>query len=589
MPHINLSSIFIAFRILVYFVSLASYSFSYKSKWILQIAKNSRQTSPQMNCFPTSADIKSVSGSSLDGYGTSRTFLRQLGTFEKLLSRRNSNSKTNAVSLSHGCVVILDESLPDSTLKSALWECIKHHQFLRVSISDSIEWHSIPLKDIDLNNVVTTVSSLSNDFDNQWRKLLENSLNGPHFPVHGPLWRVTNLVCDSSDDINRDNRRSAWIFTFNHAIDDQQSINIMVKDILSHANMISDVSNTVKNHAILPPSMEEAVCPEFFPNLKTLLWAFYQLHNSLQGPTVLPQWLTSKISQNKDIAFNKMIAEPANRRTIIETLSLNGTALNTIRNLCKQRGLTITHFLSAAVLTISSVLIQLPEEAQEEGRDTNMSSFQQLDLRLLVAIGLRNFASPNYNPRHAHAGNAEDIGNDWTNGSVACASGAVDFIVDVPKVDSLKDGVNVSEEFWALAMQCKDKLDFAVKTMDFVPESVRLFSLGWKMGLDILKAVSMEARNVNTLGRAYTCSVSNVGLVSYKSIPAVPVRGDSTVSSIRGIYYGTSQSETGVLCQLSTITVDDAFCCCLQFPHPIVTPKQATFIKEQLSALLQSF
>ena len=46
----------------------------------------------------------------------------------------------------------------------------------------------------------------------------------------------------------------------------------------------------------------------------------------------------------------------------------------------------------------------------------------------------------------------------------------------------------------------------------------RLFGLGMQYA-DILSIVEAEAKNPSTLGRGYTCGVSNVGVVKLPSLP----------------------------------------------------------------------
>ena len=68
---------------------------------------------------------------------------------------------------------------------------------------------------------------------------------------------------------------------------------------------------------------------------------------------------------------------------------------------------------------------------------------------------------------------------DGTGGAVACAAGAVDYVIKVPEAASREEGQEDEEQVWQLAQRCgqqsTDYLDFS-----WVPESVRLFGFGMR-------------------------------------------------------------------------------------------------------------
>jgi hypothetical protein len=230
-------------------------------------------------------------------------------------------------------------------------------------------------------------------------------------------------------------------------------------------------------------------------------------------------------------------------------------------------------------------------------------------LRFLLSVGLRPFGADKA---------------DFTSGTVACASGAVDFVL--PVAASLADRASACVnngpdngpdkgpdkgldnefdkgldkgagwgDFWDLAKACKDQAEEIIVKNDFVPESVRLFGFGMQYA-DILTIVEAEARNPDTLGRGYTCGVSNVGLAKLPTPPALSssgrgfLGGKQSTAAVRLVaaYYGTSHARNGVYCLLSTITVDNAFCGCLQFTNPLTTTDEAAAFKKGLLAMLRS-
>lgn len=107
----------------------------------------------------------------------------------------------------------------------------------------------------------------------------------------------------------------------------------------------------------------------------------------------------------------------------------------------RERGVTLSGALSAACLMACS------DVAQTEGsRSANRYKF-------LMAVDLRRFG---VGP-HANS-------DDWTGGTVACAGGAIDYVVKVPAGSGKrlvgKSGETAAkiarEEFWDFARRCKD-------------------------------------------------------------------------------------------------------------------------------------
>ena len=104
--------------------------------------------------------------------------------------------------------------------------------------------------------------------------------------------------------------------------------------------------------------------------------------------------------------------------------------------------------------------------------------------------------------------------------------------------------------------------------------------------VDILKVVEMAAANTDNFGREYSCGVSNVGVVELVSNPGAKSEGDVTSLFPTGVYYCTSHARNGVLCQLSSQTVNGELCGCLQFPLPIVNKSKAGDLLQLLKLIL---
>lgn len=139
------------------------------------------------------------------------------------------------------------------------------------------------------------------------------------------------------------------------------------------------------------------------------------------------------------------------------------------------------------------------------------------------------------------------------------------------------------------------------------------------LGSNLLKAVENDAASSVTLGRSYSCGVSNVGVVKFESCimsdreshissgstidVAVTVATDATATtsgtiesvssgsqaetlSVSGAYYGTSHSRNGVCSLLSSMTINSRLCACLQFTKPITTEEEADRYRDALIAII---
>lgn len=467
------------------------------------------------------------------------TFIRSLGSYEKLLGRTSQFDQS--LIISHGCCVCFNGYIEKTVLKEALLCCIKKHPMLRATIIDD-QWHycSKSINEI-LNTVFRSKCVVADVFDENWQFYLEETFNKLTFEPFGPLWSVIQLIAS-------DYSKSALVFSFNHALDDQQSLNIILKDILDYINEPGSEPYELK----FPPSIETAVGFNALPSPNTILWSLYQLSNSIQSPVVVPFNILHQMKT--DMIFRNYVMNPVKRATISTKLSLSPIITKRIITKCKEKNCTVTQFLSAVMLYLTSSLVN-------QGSDGDVST----KLRFLLSVGLRKFKALEFKSENPL---------DWTNGTVSSASGAIDFVIDVPST-RLAD----NQQLWELVQACKEKSNYAINEKNFVPESVKLFDFGMKT-VDIFQAVEIEANNPSTLGRGYSCSVSNVGNVEFHE--------SSSKLLVTGIYFGTSQSQSGVLAQLSCMTVNGTFCGCLQFPYPIITRDLAKTLTSNLETFLSN-
>jgi len=493
-----------------------------------------------------------------------QNIIRPLGGYERLLSRVTPNK--TSLSLSHGACYELRGCVSDEMLLMAILYCMRKHPILHAYIlkskdDDKLQYFAYCKGNDDelCRQVLQTIEVSSyDDLKETWKKHLNNAVNAPSFPEDGPQWRLTNIVYNNPDKYIRE---SAWVFCFNHGIDDQGSVNIIVEDIIDFCNKNGNI-NSIETKRF-PPSIEEAIATGL-PNLATLGWTLIQLFNSLNFPQMLP----FRLDQIKRTNINEYetYGNPEKRSTFLKFICMSPEETNALQQVCKDRGVKVTYVLSAAMLLVTSAFIQ-----ESVGSD----ALQDLRLRFLLSVGLRPYASSYYKTLN----NVKS--NDFTNGTVACAAGAIDYIINVPSkstsnIQSWTGSENDIDDIFEMA---KKSNDLASLILEFVPESVRLFGLGMQY-IDILRVVEMEAKNVNTMGRGFSCGVSNMGIVN--------LNANNGNLSVKGGYYGTSHTRNGVLCQLSCMTINNNFHGCLQFTNPLTSNNEADIFTKRFERVIKS-
>lgn len=337
-------------------------------------------------------------------------FIRPLGGYERLLSRLTPG--TSSVSLSHVCVAILDYAAPHDDILLAVSECMQKHPMLTAYIAkdnDSViegekekqYWikSSVPVDDLAKDVVRTIKAANKYEFSMLWQRALEYGLNEAAFPSKGPLWKLVNIRLE-------DGTQSAWIFVVNHGIDDQTSVNIVIKDMIysleklnaerNGKGVFSSLSTTPSTMSGLPtspststttsspstttttttasstspfplfpissipfpPSIETAVSPGL-PGLRTVVWALFQLANMLSFPAMVPTRVKN-LALNDPSTYN-LCANPSNRRTFCECFSLSRNDTQRLVKSCAKEKVTVTHALAAAMMVITAVNIQEEE------------------------------------------------------------------------------------------------------------------------------------------------------------------------------------------------------------------------------------
>lgn len=501
---------------------------------------------------------------------------REVGSAEQLmLSRMPAGHMVST----HTFAAILRGSVQPKLLLDALkWSILRHPMLRAVADPPSRErsdetgpfvhagkdgrwtWRPSPLAVEDIADRAMQVVEVTGDFAATVNLQVEQLLDRSTFDFEaGPLWRVLLMKGASATGA-----QSALVFCFVHALDDQRSGNILLHDLLSHMAAAEQAIELPPPEPLpLPKSIEEVFLQDEVDIIRLAQYGLFQTSNGGQSSVILPSAFRSQerslrkhwaLAPKQPTASQRPLVVPTlpatgnrkllmpvsvdeesvfsveKRRNLVSLRKLPAEVLNQLRQRCRENNVTVSMAVAAATLLAISDL----------GHD-------QLDYgyeiyRLLLSVDMRRFA-----PK-----------GDWTGGTVAYASGALDFTARVlpgsatafaeefenPSSRSPIGGV----PFWELAAAAADATNSWVEK-GYAAESTRLFDLGTRM-LRMENIIYENAHDPSTLGRAYSVTVSNVGLYEHGS-------ADATYGSLQlqGIYFGISQAVTGSMTAVSCLTV----------------------------------
>jgi len=403
------------------------------------------------------------------------------------------------------------------------------------------------------------VIEVEGDLDDAWRSSFEASLDKSTFDLaSGPLWGVRLM---------RDVRagRSALLFSMVHALDDQRSGNILLHDILSH---MEAAERGVTLPAPLPLALSKSLEDVFLTDeIDVGVLVGYALSQAEAGgkPSVMiPSALRSRergvrkhwalepvqpVAKARPVVVPVMEAEGEqkylmsesinresifskdNRRNLVSVRTLPADILGTLRQMCRQNNVTVSMAVATAAVLAASDLAH-------DDLDFGYEAY-----RLLLGVDMRRFAP----------------GGDWTNRTLAFASGAMDFTLRLlPKSgeaykaefedESLRTRIG-GVPFWDLSRAAA----FAVNewvSKGYAAESTRLFDLGVR-NLRMEKIIEATANDPATLGRAYSVAVSNAGLFGME-----PEGGTYGSLRLANLFFGISSAVSGCMVAASCLTVN---------------------------------
>ena len=440
----------------------------------------------------------------------------------------------------------------------------------------------------------------------------------------GPLWKVelhrlaggtTDAGGDDGEGQEEDGGRPcALLLSFNHAISDQSSANLLIDQLLSDVAAMDtaddDSSSTANNPTkavpqSLPLGLEQSVLgvgrsfaetnPEGVADLDaggitldTVKYVAGKAAEGLKSPVILPDSAEGKdrddgagiVGALSTIAGKSAGGSDATgaaaRRSAVSFRTLDARATGALLDQCRGEGVRVTHALTAAVALTASDHIGGGKNANADaaGRTRNYKVLQSLDMRRF--------------------GERLDKGD-----TVACMAGSMDLMLGpLPdgSGDLIRGAIAGISQFWDLAREGKKQTESFVASGG-PAQAVRVFDAFMTVA-DGNNLVHLTAESAASQGRAYSAGVSNVGV--FERQRAVQREGEETSDGrrdnlmskhgryeIRDIYFATPHSRSGCLYQVSGQTIHGEMKLTFHPAKPIVSEETNAAFADAFVELLE--
>ena len=477
---------------------------------------------------------------------------RILGSQENLmLPRQYSPGDVTFPQMNHVSCTVLSATPSEDILRKAIDQAIISHPLLRCHVEGDGE----PDERIDLfqmvrkgdpnpctfvspessftsKNVLSVVIVDGNDrsaIDSSWKTAFQKDLdNGSWCNVRtGPLWKME--LHRSKSGLGP----CAMLFSFNHAMSDQSSANMLTDQILANVAAL-EAGKTMKPTPKLnmPISLENSVLGsnkqfsnvqtgEFTPS--TLKYVAGKAGEGFKSPVIVPDSgaatdgggvlgaltiITGKASGGED---NKS----EERQSTLQFRKLSAEATSALLTKCRENGVTITNALTAAMTLTATDFI---DNGIKVGASRNYKVLQSLDMRRF----------------------GEQLDNGET---IACMAGSMD-LMHGPVIDRSGEKLRTAptperlKKFWDLARDGKSQTAAFINS-DGPRHAVRVFDFAMTIS-DMNNLVDLTSKSANSLGRAYSAGVSNVGV--YDRQKAVRREGDGERDTLKVSAFMTSET-----------------------------------------------
>ena len=537
-----------------------------------------------------------------------------------MLPRQYSPSPTPFPQMNHVCVATLSATPPVASLLTAIDNAMKTHPLLRSHVEGSGE----PDERIDLFNMVRkgnpdperfvapnngddvgftaqdvlkVVDVDSNDggaLSQSWEEAFRRDLDDGSWctAADGPLWKV-ELHRSANSDAGSD-APCALVLSFNHAISDQSSANLLLDQLLSDISDI-DAKSTVHAPAIpqsMPLSLEESVLGvgKSFEDvqtdditLDTVQYVAGKAAEGFKSPVILPDDNTSAEDDGSGIvgALSTISGNSAGgadaggaaaRKSAMSFRTLDKAATEALLAKCRKEKVSVTNALTAAVALTATDFIG-GDDAQNSGKERNYKVLQSLDMRRFGA----------------QLDSCE---------TVACMAGSMDLMLGPfpdksgGSVRGTAAGSYETAQFWDLAREGKKQTAEFVES-DGPAQATRVFDAFMTIA-DGNNLVHLTSESAASQGRAYSAGVSNVGV--FERQRAVKREGepdrDRLMSKhgkyeIQDIYFATPHSRSGCLYQVSGQTINGEMKLTFHPSKPIISEETNAAFADAFVNLLE--
>jgi hypothetical protein len=295
------------------------------------------------------------------------------------------------------------------------------------------------------------------------------------------------------------------MFSFNHAISDQSSANMLLDQIV--ANMASiEESNKIVKGAVkhdMPIALEDSVLGngKRFSDIQTagitpgtIRYVAGKAAEGLKSPVILPDSekkdsgsLLGAVTIISGKAAGGKDEQSQERKSTVQYRRLSKDATSALVARCRERGVSVTNALSAAITMTASDFI---DSGVEKGKSRNYKVLQSLDMRRF------GDQIDKCDTVACHAGSM-----DLLHGPLRDRSGQV--LRENPSAENLY-------QFWKLALEGKEQTAAFIYS-DGPRHATRVFDFGMTIS-DMNNLIHLTAQSKDTQGRAYSAGISNVGV-----------------------------------------------------------------------------
>jgi len=404
----------------------------------------------------------------------------------------------------------------------------------------------------------------------------------------GPLWKVELHRLTPPNDESP----CALQFTFNHAISDQTSANLLADHILSNMASIESSSPTTTPPQTIPIAMEDSVLgmdnrwsdvqtDGLSPN--TAAYVAGKAAEGLRSPVILPDDPSSTDKADGSGLLGSLTiitgkapggeSDDEERKSTVQFRTLSKDTTRALVAACRVNGVTVSNALSAATALTSTDFIDNGE--RQEGKERNYKVLQSLDMRRFGAS----------------LDKAE---------TVACMAGSHDLMLGpLPdrggtalRTASPAEAKDLERNFWDLAKEAKKQ------TSDFIEsggpqQATRVFDFAMTIS-DLNNLVNLSAQSKESQGRAYSAGIVNAGV--FERQEAVRRDGETTRQTlttkhgryeIERVHFATSHARSGCLYQTSCLTVGEELQCTFHPAMPIVSRETNAKFADSFLELLE--